>query len=127
MDSVEFFIFDCDGARAAPCALRPKRSPATLRAAPMRTRSTRRGAACVGYCARRHTAACRCRSGRVLSAPVRPLAPPPRALRPGVIWKGDTLIDGVPETLDYLRSKARAARALLPRRCAGSGLRARDR
>jgi hypothetical protein len=26
---------------------------------------------------------------------------------PGVIWKGDTLIEGVPETLDYLRSKAR--------------------
>jgi hypothetical protein len=49
------------------------------------------------------------------------LAPPPHALRPGVIWKGDTLIDGVPETLDYLRSKARAARALLSRRCAGSG------
>jgi hypothetical protein len=27
--------------------------------------------------------------------------------RAGVIWKGDKLIDGVPETLDLLRSKAR--------------------
>jgi ribonucleotide monophosphatase NagD (HAD superfamily) len=25
--------------------------------------------------------------------------------RVGVIWKGDKLIDGVPETLDLLRSK----------------------
>jgi hypothetical protein len=26
----------------------------------------------------------------------------------GVIWRGDSVIDGVPETLDYLRSKVRA-------------------
>ena len=28
----------------------------------------------------------------------------------GVIWRGDTLIDGVPETLDLLRSMVTACR-----------------
>ena len=28
----------------------------------------------------------------------------------GVIWRGDSVIDGVPETLDWLRSMVRPAR-----------------
>jgi hypothetical protein len=33
--------------------------------------------------------------------------------RAGVIWKGDKLIDGVPETLDLLRSKVRPKTPML--------------
>ena len=32
----------------------------------------------------------------------------------GVIWRGDSVIDGVPETLDYLRAKAGGAAAGAP-------------
>lgn len=40
--------------------------------------------------------------------------------RAGVIWKGDKLIDGVPETLDFLRSKVRPKAPMLrtPMLCA---------
>ena len=33
----------------------------------------------------------------------------------GVIWRGDSVIEGVPETLDFLRSQVRSGRT--PRRC----------
>lgn len=43
----------------------------------------------------------RCHLSRYRIEP-RPLHP---ACRAGVIWKGDKLIEGVPETLDFLRSQ----------------------
>lgn len=42
-----------------------------------------------------------------LTSPTTPLAPP------GVIWKGDKIIEGVPETLDMLRGMVTGAAPLM--------------
>jgi phosphoglycolate phosphatase len=67
IDSVETFIFDCDGERP----IDRSRSASLVELSPINWLYT----------------SCSC------------------CCRVGVIWKGDKLIDGVPETLDLLRSK----------------------
>lgn len=99
LKSVEFFIFDCDGesVRHALCKAPP----------PVRNRTAR-----LHSCSQRGSRGVQ-RPRAVLTSVGSHLLPaPPRSA--GVIWKGDTLIEGVSETLDMLRAKARETAASAP-------------
>jgi hypothetical protein len=86
VDKVDCFIFDCDGAQAQP---------------PRAQRSGGGGGGGRGAGAGRRAHRGRPRYSCTLSH---------TACCTGVIWRGDSLIEGIPETLDMLRSMVSAPR-----------------
>lgn len=93
VDKVDCFIFDCDG------ELNQEQSCSFV--CPQQQHLFRRQA----HAFLQHLSiSIDCFSGQAgacLPAAPQPHTPPPAA---GVIWRGDSVIDGVPETLDMLRS-----------------------
>jgi hypothetical protein len=120
IDSVDCFIFDCDG--AYPPARRGARAP--CRRARSAGRGGKAGLACYSLsqqpaCDSRSNHDCEWHgtppqrgtsvsgggsAGLRCDARAPPPHPPPATRPPGVIWRGDSVIEGVPETLDMLRA-----------------------
>ena len=91
IDKVDCFIFDCDGMLPS------------CRCLPLLLMSPVRAAACVLACMGKSSMyqllAAMCCLQLVIVQPFHSCI--------GVIWRGDSVIDGVPETLDLLRSMVR--------------------